>query len=80
MINKKGQINIINNQAPKLLRIQLTDYKNKNFRYLSNNIELQNKIDVCLNAKKNDFIEVNENGTYLNISLVILIQSGLVEL
>lgn len=67
VINKKGQINIINNQAPKLLRIQLTDYKNKNFRYLSNNIELQNKIDVCLNAKKNDFIEVNENGTYLNI-------------
>mgnify|MGYP002712287339 FL=1 len=41
--------------------------KNKNFRYLSNNIELQNKIEVCLNAKKNDFIEVNENGTYLNI-------------
>ena len=37
----------------------------KNNLYLSNNIELQNKIDVCLNAKKNDFIEVNENGTYL---------------
>ena len=69
VINKKGQISIINNQAPKLLMILLADYKNKSFRYLSNNIELQNKIESCLNEKKNDFIDVNENGKYLNIKL-----------
>ena len=44
VINKKGQINILNTKAPKLLDISLSDYKNKSFRYLSNNIELQNKM------------------------------------
>lgn len=69
VINKKGQINILNTKAPKLLDISLSDYKNKSFRYLSNNIELQNKIEECLNNKTNAFININENGKYLNIEL-----------
>lgn len=69
VINKKGQINILNTKAPKLLDISRSDYKNKSFRYLSNNIELQNKIEECLNNKTNAFININENGKYLNIEL-----------
>lgn len=69
VINKKGQITLINEQISKLLDVELIEYKNKNYRYLSNNIELQNKIEECLDNSKDDYLDINESGKYLHINL-----------